>query len=361
MNNSKILVIEDERELRNALKQILELNKFEVIAVANGMDGLDTLSRNDLDLVLCDINLPDINGYDILEQVRNDKDNYQIPFIFLTAYADEKDVRKGMNIGADDYITKPFSAKELLAAIKARLALKQRNSEFFQDAINKNWIKIINNNFKQEFITPINSILNATYLIDSVRRDVNVFDFKDTLNAIYASSFRIFRNTRNLIIYSIIEQGKLTMQSESPLPDEVFISDTLQQILDYYNNGLTYNFALINAKIDFVPVASKYGDYVNIIFTELIDNAVRHDVNHLPPVVALKNTTSGFEFSVVNSIEEDNLFYLKDVAAFRKFHRDLSLNGLGLGLYICESLCKSLGFEFLLEFNKTSVKFIVRS
>ena len=359
-STGRILLIEDERELRNALKLILEMNKFTVYAAQNGLEGLSMLNENVVDIIICDINLPDITGHDIIDAVRSDKQHYKLPFIFLTAYADERDIRKGMNEGADDYLTKPFSANELVAAIKAQLLLSKKNKMFHEDEINQNWIKVINHNFKQEFLTPLHSIMNATYLIDSVQSPVANSDFKETINAIYNSSFRMFRNTRNLIIYSILAQDKIKSANNS-LNDSAFVSDTLTQIVDYYNNGLTYNYSQINAHIDFVPGVAASKDYLNIIFTELIDNAVKYDANKLPPKVSLTATATGFEFCTINRIRENIQFDVNDIYQFRKFHEDLSLNGLGVGLYLCKMLCKELSYDFSINIENNFIKISVVS
>ena len=116
-----ILLIEDETALSNALKIILEFNNFKVLVGHTGQEGL-LLARNEkTDLILCDINLPDINGFQICHIVRQDKNLAHIPFMFLTAYTDDKFVKQGFAAGSDDYITKPFSSKDLLIAIKTRL------------------------------------------------------------------------------------------------------------------------------------------------------------------------------------------------------------------------------------------------
>ncbi len=132
MQKPKILVIEDERELSSAIKLMLELNNFDPLITENGTDGLRILAKDaeHVELVICDINLPDINGYEILKIVRNSKILFRLPFVFLSAYSDEQDIRTGMNEGADDYLTKPFKSKVLLDTIKSRLEISRKNKSF---------------------------------------------------------------------------------------------------------------------------------------------------------------------------------------------------------------------------------------
>ena len=122
----KILVIEDEPEMRENLVTILKLEGFGAVAAANGRAGIDAARREKPDLVICDVMMPELDGHAVLEALRKDTEAARIPFIFLTACGEKRDVRAGMNLGADDYLTKPVAKADLLAAIAARL---KRHSE----------------------------------------------------------------------------------------------------------------------------------------------------------------------------------------------------------------------------------------
>jgi len=123
---SKILVIEDEQEMREIIQGILEKNNFEVVLGENGEDGLELAKQQIPDLILCDISMPKKNGFQVLEEIRNLDLLKATPFIFLTGKSDRNDFRKGMNLSADDYVTKPFRKSELLDAINARLSRTQQ-------------------------------------------------------------------------------------------------------------------------------------------------------------------------------------------------------------------------------------------
>ncbi len=125
MRKDRILVIEDESELGKALKIILELNMFDVFVAENGNEALAILANNQVDLVLCDINLPDMSGYDILTIVRSNNKLEGMPFIFMTAFADDAEIQSGLKAGASAYLTKPFTSKELVATIKKRLEMSR--------------------------------------------------------------------------------------------------------------------------------------------------------------------------------------------------------------------------------------------
>ena len=129
----RILLIEDDAVLRENTAELLELLDYEVITAANGKIGVDKALHQHPHLIVCDIMMPELDGYDVLEALSNNSNTKQIPFIFLSAKTERQDVRKGMNLGADDYITKPFSEDELVSAIESRLAkvsiLREASSE----------------------------------------------------------------------------------------------------------------------------------------------------------------------------------------------------------------------------------------
>lgn len=117
----KILVIEDHAPMRRNLLMILEMEGFQAIGAEDGRKGVELARTEVPDLILCDVMLPELNGYAVLTALRDDVQTAKIPFIFLTAKGERIDVRMGMNCGADDYLTKPVEHAELLAAIAARL------------------------------------------------------------------------------------------------------------------------------------------------------------------------------------------------------------------------------------------------
>jgi CheY-like chemotaxis protein len=118
----KILLIEDDLVLRENTSELLELANYEVLNAPNGKIGVEIAKVALPDIIVCDIMMPELDGYGVLEALTKNESTKHIPFIFLSAKTERKDVRKGMNLGADDYITKPFSEDELISAIESRLA-----------------------------------------------------------------------------------------------------------------------------------------------------------------------------------------------------------------------------------------------
>lgn len=117
----KILIIEDEPLTRENLALVLRMEGYEVVTASGGQTGIATALQHRPDLILCDITMPDADGHAVLQRIRTEESIRTTPFIFLTARADHADLRLGMNLGADDYLTKPASASEILSAIRARM------------------------------------------------------------------------------------------------------------------------------------------------------------------------------------------------------------------------------------------------
>ena len=129
----KILLIEDDVVLRENTSELLELSNYQVINAPNGKIGVEVAKEALPDIIVCDIMMPELDGYGVLEALTKNENTKHIPFIFLSAKTERKDVRKGMDLGADDYITKPFNEEDLINAIESRLEkvalLKKRNSQ----------------------------------------------------------------------------------------------------------------------------------------------------------------------------------------------------------------------------------------
>lgn len=121
MSKKRILVIEDQDDVRENIVELLELSNYEVSSAPNGKLGVKMALDSPPDLILCDIMMPEMDGYEVLYLITKNPTTSTLPFIFLTAKAEKTDFRKGMNMGADDYITKPFEEMELLGAIERRL------------------------------------------------------------------------------------------------------------------------------------------------------------------------------------------------------------------------------------------------
>lgn len=171
----KILVIEDEHVVCNNILRILKAEGYEPIGAENGMMGVQIALENKPDLILCDIMMPDLDGYGVLMTLQENPETALIPFIFLTAKVERADIRQGIELGADDYLTKPFDTDELLRAIAARF----NKQELFRDRLTSlseeiNKIQIVMEakdrvftNLDREFRQPLSNINLAIKMLET--------------------------------------------------------------------------------------------------------------------------------------------------------------------------------------------------
>jgi len=131
----KILVIEDEPEMRRNITTLLRYYDYEPVSAENGRVAVEMARREKPDLILCDVMMPELDGYGVLQALQSDSSLARIPFIFLTAKGEKDDLRSGMNLGADDYLTKPVVNADLVRAIESRLrrSEQQMKREFKPD------------------------------------------------------------------------------------------------------------------------------------------------------------------------------------------------------------------------------------
>ena len=180
MKMKKILLIEDNPEMRENTAEILDLANYAMITAENGKTGVEMAKQEKPDLIICDIMMPDLDGYGVLHILSKDPETAGIPFIFLTAKAEKSDMRKGMNMGADDYLTKPFEEAELLNAIETRI----KRNEFFRKNYTKDlggFVQFINE--AKQFSLPRN--MAADYKMRSYQKKETLYHEGDLPNTVY--------------------------------------------------------------------------------------------------------------------------------------------------------------------------------
>ncbi|HHP7245156.1 MAG TPA: response regulator [Elainellaceae cyanobacterium] len=179
----KILVIEDEVPVRDDLLELLEIQQFRVVGAENGVVGVQTAYNWEPDLIICDVMMPGLDGYGVLERLRSDPRTSLIPFIFLTAKGTVNDFRKGLKLGADDYLTKPYEQTDLLEAIATRLSkhtmIRQQQQQVIQQLQHKLANLQKDSALKDDFLStashelrsPITNIMMAIPVLQGITTD----------------------------------------------------------------------------------------------------------------------------------------------------------------------------------------------
>ncbi|MEM7182681.1 MAG: SpoIIE family protein phosphatase [Spirochaetota bacterium] len=162
-----ILIIEDDRNIIDSIEEILVENQFTVTKAMDGLDGIEKIQQKKPDLILCDILMPKMDGYEVIKEIRKDEELQSIPFIFLSSKAEEIDKRYGMNLTVDDYLTKPFREQDLLASIGARLQRKDQYSSDVQKKITEAKSELNEINVQRNFLQSVLEISpDGIYIYD---------------------------------------------------------------------------------------------------------------------------------------------------------------------------------------------------
>lgn len=206
---TKILVIDDEASLREAITDLLSFEGYETYAAPDGAVGIQYAFEILPDLIVSDLNMPDIDGYQVLQTLRENPKTASIPFIFITAHADRSFVRHGMELGADDYITKPFTNTELLAAIKTRL---QRQEAVISAAmkeltpIKRRLSRVVTHELK----TPLASIKMAQDLISRQLGQIPTEQLGDLMETLRQGSNRLSHLVEQIVLMTQLESDLLS-------------------------------------------------------------------------------------------------------------------------------------------------------
>jgi two-component system sensor histidine kinase/response regulator len=208
----KILVIEDEQPLLNDIMEMLEYSSYEVSGTGDGSEALEFARQHRPDLILCDIMMPVVDGYEVLKQLRQHPATATIPFIFITAKADRDSMRQGMSMGADDYLTKPFTFDELTSAINTRLQRQQAVVDTVEnnvDVLKQQLARMVTH----ELRTPLNSMTTVLKVISRQFGQLSPQELQEMLETVEAGSNRLSHRVEQLVFSTQIESGLLSAAS----------------------------------------------------------------------------------------------------------------------------------------------------
>ena len=338
----KILVIEDESLIRESIVDILKDEGYQCIQAENGHSGIISAKKYLPDLILCDIKMPEINGHQVLTTLREDLSTSTIPFVFISALVDKKDFRTGMELGADDYITKPFTNEELLNSVKMRLAKNDEIKSRLND-LKKN----IAQSLPHELRTPLISILGYAQLLMDRHKEIygdQVYEFAKT---IHESGLRLHRLIQNFIIYTRLELLGLSSKTGNNKKVQIssitklFVESILERIASRYNRSG-------DLETDIKDTAVKMSmEDIAVIIEEIADNAFKFSNSNTKVSVNIYNEKDNFIMTVSDSGRGLNTEQLAQIGAYVQFERGkYEQQGSGLGLAISKKMVELHGGTF---------------
>lgn len=332
-----ILVIEDEPSVRSNILKILGFEKLRAIGAKDGEIGVALAKEHLPDLIICDIMMPGLDGYEVRNALFQSPETAMIPFIFLTAKADKGDIRLGMNLGADDYLTKPFTRDELLESVFVRLDKQAAHQRQMQEKMDK-FRGHITTSLPTDLLVPLNQIQSFLKTLINKKDPATPEDTSNVQDA-YAASLHLERQLQNFLLYALLEttaqnpekaealRGRCTTQSKS------ILTETAQDIAKQYGRETDLKLDLQDAKIPILEAN------LAKIAEELIDNAFKF--SSLGTAVLVKGSLAQNQF-VLDIFDQGaglTQTQISELGAYVQFGAKVNgRGGAGLGLSIAKCL-----------------------
>ncbi|MCX6154350.1 MAG: hybrid sensor histidine kinase/response regulator [Candidatus Kapabacteria bacterium] len=336
----RILIIDDADFIIESTSTLLRFEGYEVFTASEGLTGVEAAFMHKPDLILCDISMPGMDGYGVLEQIRSNPLTENTPFIFLTAFTEKADMRQGMEKGADDYIIKPYTLSELVAAINAQWNKSSRIERQLQEKIEEVG-RNVTYALPHEFRTVLNQVVGSAKYLRNSSTEIQADEIVEIADDVISSASRLLRITENFLAIVRIQSFEINTdirrQLRSSRTDEpcAMIMDIVPLIGDKYGRRDDIYIEDYVEQI-YIEIAT---DSFHKIIDELVDNALKF--SHKGSKVILKAWT-----------ENNKLFFLiqdfgrgmsntqiGNVGAYIQFERTIyEQQGVGLGLVIAKRL-----------------------
>ena len=342
------LVIEDDELIRGNVGDILELEGYAVESAADGLLGLRAAQHALPDLIICDINMPGLDGYGVLQVLRRDPLTATIPFIFLTARVSRNDLRHGMELGANDYVTKPFTSRELLAAIEARLAHQDAVTRQFQaklDALRDNLTLMM----PHELRTPLFGILAGADFLKDRWQQMERAEINHLLDIVVASGERLAHLVENHALYAELLRRPVgfwdTLKVYTPNARAVLATAARDAAA---SADRAADLSVTGPDIGGLPVLDQH---LRKIVTELVGNACKFSPAGTPVSVEWQaRPPAGLSVSITDQGRGLTPGQIADIGAYQQFERRLyEQQGAGLGLTLVRLLAEVYGGSVHIE------------
>ncbi len=338
---ARVAVIDDDTGMREVLEEILCSAGHEVSAASTGLEGIALVTSERPDLVLCDVEMPGgCDGYDVLRAIRSDDELRTIPFLFLTGLSGESAQRSGMNLGADDYLTKPLAPDDLLAAVETRLARSAANEHETRRRLEEmgRSVAVL---LPHELRTPLTTILGSAELLQEGHSHMTPAQIRRTAGAIVNAGRRLQRMAENYLMYAGLELGRLAgpggPASRGGTGSVVDVEEAARATAAAAGRAADQHFDLGPVVL---PLAAPY---VRKIVSELVENAIKFSTAGTPIRVSLA-MDGGPRLAVTDEGRGMSPEQIAEVGAFRQFDRAFfEQQGSGLGLALVHGIVRASG------------------
>ena len=340
-------MIEDDEGVRGPLVTMLELEGFEVQEARDGKEGIERATQYEPDIILCDVMMPQKDGYEVLLNIRKCERLEYTPFLFLTAKTQPEEIRAGMNLGAEDYLTKPVDRQVLLNAVSVRLSKKRRIDSFRSECEQIARLQVASR-LPHELLTPLNGILGMANLLESGAKNLAECEIKNMAQSIEKSVNGLKKTIQKFLIYVelLTEQGKLPQ--EERVNSRKIITNCVDKVSKGWSQTRSIKASLIDASLKLSP------HYFGILVEELLDNAFKFS-DPLSPIQV--HTSCGDKVFLLEIVNQGSLMPMnQDIFSqyddFTQFSKEkFNQQGFGIGLAICKLIAKK--YTASIEFSSS--------
>ncbi|CAG1002476.1 Transcriptional regulatory protein WalR [Anaerolineae bacterium] len=337
---TRILVIEDEQPLLEEIIEWLRFEGFEPLSASSGHEGVKLALESVPDLIVSDVMMPGMDGYQVLRKLRSVPTTASIPLIFLTAKSDRLDIRYGMELGADDYITKPFNRIELLNAVHTRIQRQGTLKEQAESDL-QHLRRTLIYSLPHELHTPLTGVLGIGEMLVTEADTLTASEVREMGEIVVVSGNRLHHLIKNYLLYAQIElisadPERLQRIREAMLqhPEEIIENAALQVAQQHHRMNA------LNFKITAGAVHISENDLDKII-SELVENAFKFSKPPAPVVIEAGKVGSVYRIRVIDQGWGMTPEQIAQVGAYMQFDRTLhEQQGVGLGLHLVERLTK---------------------
>ena len=348
-----ILVIEDEQAIRESLCDLLEIEGFSVLDAELGTKGIHLAEKQRPDLILCDIQMPDIDGYDVLSQLRQNPSASSIPFIFLTAKGARPEQRRGMNLGADDYLVKPCSAEEILEAIASRMHRQEAVLSQSQQQLTalRNNITLC---LPHELHTPLNGILLFAEILSTESESIERGEVLEIAEGIHTSAQRLYHLIQNFLCYAQLEiaiydpaKRKDLCSGQTNRP-KLLITEVASRLARQTDRSADLKLRLTNADLAMADLR------LQKVVEELVSNAFKFSQPGSPVQITSQiiRTIASTHFVICITDQGRGIApeQIAALGAYMQFDRRFyEQQGAGLGLIIAKRILELHGGSLTIE------------
>lgn len=357
MSGQRILVVEDHEPLLTAIKGILEGEGYTVFTATDGEDGLQKMDNARPDLIVADIMMPRMDGYAFYETVRERPEWVPIPFIFLTAKAEKEDVRRGKDMGAEEYLTKPFDPQDLVVAVRSRLKRAhaiQGVSDARFDELKRQIVNVLGH----ELRTPLTYVRGYTELALEDIPSLEPKNLEDFLMGIKRGADRLYRLVEDLMYLIQLDTGRVEKEFQMMYGVHPGLSTLLETAVRQHKEQAADQGVTLEAEIEpRLPPVQLCETFFAEALGRLIDNAIKFSLRETKQVTVSAHVTDDadqnpwVEIAVTDQgvgIAAEHLSHIFE--RFRQIDREkMEQQGIGVGLSIAQELIRIHGGEITVE------------